>query len=278
MSDYASEYVASLFSLKDKRVIITGGAGAIAATMAEALVNAGAAVCLWGRGTHHPVDEAVRSLAEKTGHGDACFGVTVDTGTEEDVRRAIAETEQKMGEPNVLINAAGGNKGKSPFVELDPALFTEVLENNLLAGLVIPTKHLASYWISNKIAGTIINLTSMSSYIPLSGVWAYDAAKSAVLNLTMATAKEFAPYGIRVNAIAPGFFVGNQNRLLLYKDESMTELTDRGKAIIARTPFGRFGKNEELVGATIFLCSEKASGFVTGVSIPVDGGFLVDNV
>jgi len=278
MSDFATEYIAKLFSLTEKRVIITGGAGALASTMAEALVHAGARVCLWGRGTHHPVDEAVQALANKTGHPEACFGVTVDTGNEADVQRAITETEQKMGIPNILINAAGGNKGKSPFIELDPALFSEVLENNLLAGLVIPTKHIAAYWISHKVHGSIINMTSMGSYIPLSGVWAYDAAKSGVLNLTMATAKEFAPHGIRVNAIAPGFFVGNQNRLLLYKDESMTELTDRGKAIITRTPFGRFGNNEELIGATIFLCSDQASGFVTGVSIPVDGGFLVDNI
>ncbi|WP_304223012.1 SDR family oxidoreductase [Gracilinema caldarium] len=278
MNSNAANYVANLFALTDKRVVITGGAGAIAATMAEALVNAGAKVCLWGRGTHHPVDEAVRDLANKTGRSEACFGVTVDTGSESNVAQAIKETEAKMGVPNILINAAGGNKGKSPFTELDTEVFKEVLENNLLAGLVIPTKLVAAYWIANKTAGAIINLTSMSSYKPLSGVWAYDAAKSAVLNLTMATAKEFAPYGIRVNAIAPGFFVGNQNRLLLYKDETMTELTDRGKSIIARTPFGRFGKNEELVGATIFLCSDKASGFITGVSIPVDGGFLVDNV
>jgi NAD(P)-dependent dehydrogenase (short-subunit alcohol dehydrogenase family) len=278
MATDTTAFVENLFSLQGKRVIITGGAGAIAGTMAEALVKAGAKVCLWGRGTHHPISEAVQALAEKTGHPEACFGVTVDTGVEADVKKAIEETEQTMGIPNVLINAAGGNKGKSPFIEVDINLFSEILENNLLAGLVIPTKHLAAYWISNKVPGSIINLTSMSSYIPLSGVWAYNAAKSAVLNLTMATAKEFAPYGIRVNAIAPGFFVGNQNRLLLYKDESMTELTDRGKSIIARTPLGRFGKNEELVGATIFLCSDRASGFVTGVSIPVDGGFLVDNV
>ena len=278
MSNYASDYAASLFTLTDKRIIITGGVGVLAGIMSEALVKAGAKVCLWGRGTHHPVDEAVRDLAERTGHPEACFGVTVDTGNEAEVQRAIAETEQAMGVPNILINAAGGNKGKSPFIELDTALFTEVLENNLLGGLVIPTKHIAAYWIHKKVAGSIINMTSMSSYIPLSGVWAYDAAKSAVLNLTMATAKEFAPYGIRVNAIAPGFFVGNQNRLLLYKDESMTELTDRGKSIISRTPFGRFGQNEELIGTTIFLCSDKASGFITGVSIPVDGGFLVDNV
>lgn len=271
-------YVEDLFSLTGKRVIITGGAGVIAGTMADALIRAGAKVCLWGRGTHHPVEEAVKKVAEKTGKPEAVSGVTVDTGIEEDVQRAIEKTIEVMGEPNGLINAAGGNKGKSAFVDVDIALFNEVIHMNLLAGLVIPTKYIAAYWIKNNIKGTIINLTSMGSYVPLSGVWAYDAAKSATLNLTMATAKEFAPYGIRVNAIAPGFFIGHQNKALLIKDEATGELTDRGKAVIAHTPFGRFGKHEELAGATIFLMSDAASGFITGVSLPVDGGYLVQNI
>lgn len=117
----------------------------------------------------------------------------------------------------------------------------------------------------------------MASYTPLSGVWAYDAAKAGVLNLTMASAKEFAPYKIRVNGIAPGFFLGRQNRALLV-DQASGELTERGKAIIERTPYGRFGEVQELAGAALFLASNKASGFVTGVTIPVDGGFLADNI
>jgi NAD(P)-dependent dehydrogenase (short-subunit alcohol dehydrogenase family) len=134
----------------------------------------------------------------------------------------------------------------------------------------------ASYWIEKKIKGSIINLASMTSYKPLSGVWAYNAAKAGVLNLTMAAANEFAPYGIRVNAIAPGFFLGKQNRALLV-DQKTGQYTDRGKAIIAHTPFGRFGDPWELAGATLFLASANASGFVTGVSIPVDGGYLAFN-
>jgi len=113
--------------------------------------------------------------------------------------------------------------------------------------------------------------------VPLSGVWAYDAAKAGVLNLTMAAAKEFAPHGIRVNAIAPGFFLGKQNRALLV-DEKTGGLTPRGKDIIGRTPFARFGEPDDLAGVVVFLSSEKASGFVTGICIPVDGGFLVDCV
>ena len=117
----------------------------------------------------------------------------------------------------------------------------------------------------------------MSSYVPLSGVWAYDAAKAGVLNLTMALAKEFAPHKIRVNAIAPGFFLGKQNRRLLI-DEKTGDLTERGRAVIEHTPFGRFGEPEELSGAVLFLASRKASGFVTGVCIPIDGGYLVHNI
>ncbi len=117
----------------------------------------------------------------------------------------------------------------------------------------------------------------MSSYIPLSGIWAYDAAKTAVVSLTMATAKEFASQGIRVNALAPGFFIGKQNRALLI-DEKTGDLTERGKKVISRTPFGRFGEASELAGALLFLASDSAAGFVTGVTIPVDGGYLVDNI
>ena len=132
-------------------------------------------------------------------------------------------------------------------------------------------------WIKAGTKGAVINIASMGSYVPLSGVWAYNAAKAGVLNLTMAAAKEFAPHGIRVNALAPGFFLGNQNRALLI-DSATGELTERGKKIIGHTPFGRFGEVAELSGALLFLASEAASGFVTGVTVPVDGGYLVDNV
>jgi NAD(P)-dependent dehydrogenase (short-subunit alcohol dehydrogenase family) len=115
----------------------------------------------------------------------------------------------------------------------------------------------------------------MGSFIPLSGVWAYDAAKAGILNLTMATAKEFAPHRIRVNAIAPGFFIGKQNRALLL-DEHTGDLTQRGKDVISRTPCRRFGDPRDLAGVILFLASEQAAGFITGACIPVDGGFLVD--
>jgi NAD(P)-dependent dehydrogenase (short-subunit alcohol dehydrogenase family) len=161
--------------------------------------------------------------------------------------------------------------------ETDIFLFEEVLKLNLVAGLMIPTKVLCRHWISRKEQGSVINLASMSSYIPLCGVWDYDAAKLGVLSLTMAAAREFAPYGIRVNAIAPGFFTGKQNRALLV-EERTGDLTQQGKDIISRTPCGRFGEPGDLSGAVIYLASDAASGFVTGIYLPVDGGFLVDCV
>jgi NAD(P)-dependent dehydrogenase (short-subunit alcohol dehydrogenase family) len=162
-------------------------------------------------------------------------------------------------------------------VETDIALFEEILRLNLVAGFLLPTKIIGRRWLAQEVRGSIINLASMGSYVPLSGVWAYDAAKAGVLNLTAAAAKEFAPRGIRVNAIAPGFFLGKQNRALLV-DEKTGNLTTRGASVISRTPLGRFGEPAELAGALLFLASSRAAGFVTGACIPVDGGFLVDNI
>jgi NAD(P)-dependent dehydrogenase (short-subunit alcohol dehydrogenase family) len=179
--------------------------------------------------------------------------------------------------PEILINGVGGNRGTSSFIDVDVDLFEDILHLNLTAGLLVPTKVFSSRWIEMNIQGSIINIASMSSFIPLSGVWGYDAAKAGVLNLTMACAKEFAPYGIRVNAIAPGFFLGKQNRALLVHGDT-EELTERGRAVIEHTPLGRFGNVNELAGTVLFLASNRASGFVTGITIPVDGGYLVQNI
>lgn len=273
-------FVETMFSLAGKTAVITGGAGGIPGSLAVAFARAGARVVLWGRGTNHPMDAAARETAEKAGGdaGERVFAVTVDTGSAEACAAAIAESEALAGAaPDILINGVGGNRGKSAFTDLDEALFEDILKLNLMAGLVTPTRAFATYWIARGMKGCVINMTSMTSYKALSGTWAYNAAKAGVLNLNEALARELAPKGIRVNAIAPGFFVGHQNRALLI-DAATGELTARGKSIVARTPFGRFGKLEELWGAALFLASEEAAGFVTGVSIPVDGGYLTDNI
>jgi NAD(P)-dependent dehydrogenase (short-subunit alcohol dehydrogenase family) len=267
-------YVESMFGHDGKVVVLTGGGGVLAGGMAEAFLKAGAKVSLWDI-DGKAVDEAKARLAKASGAGDRIDGVVVDAMAEASVEAAIAATEKRLGGLDVLVNTAGGNRGKAPFVETDMAQFEFVLKLNLVAGLVVPTKVVCRHWIAKGVKGAIINMASMGSYIPLSGVWAYNAAKAGVLNLTMATAKEFAPHGIRVNALAPGFFIGKQNRALLI-DEKTGDLTARGKDVIGRTPFGRFGDNKELNGAALYLASNEAAGFVTGTCIPIDGGFLVD--
>lgn len=269
-------YLEELFGLHGKTAVVAGGAGAIGTVMSEALLRAGAKVMIWSR-TRKSVDLALEKMKAVPGSEGRIAGMKVDAGEESEVEAALQETVTSFSVPDILINGVGGNIGKSPFIKQDMALFEKVLHMNLVAGLMVPTKVFCAYWIEKKVQGCIINLTSMASYNPLSGVWAYDAAKSATLNLTMGAANEFAEYGIRVNAIAPGFFIGEQNKALLI-DEKTGEYTDRGKAVIGHTPYGRFGDVMELAGATVFLASDKASGFVTGVSIPVDGGYLIHNI
>ena len=269
-------YLDDMFGLSGKTVAITGGGGAIASALSEGFLKAGANLSLWDIKQEF-ADSAVGRLSELTGASDRIQGLEVDTTFEESVAQAAAATEKRFGSLDILVNAAGGNRGKSAFVDTDVKQFEDILKLNLVAGLLVPTKVIAKMWIEKKVKGVIINLASMGSYIPLSGVWAYDAAKAAVMNLTMATAKEFAPAGIRVNALAPGFFIGKQNRALLI-GEKTGELTQRGRDVIAHTPFGRFGDISELVGATLFLSSNTAAGFVTGITVPVDGGYLIQNI
>jgi len=269
-------YLDEMFGLDGKTVVITGGGGVIAGALSEALLNAGAKVVLWDIKQEF-ADAAIERLTEITGAGERLYGVQVDAMEEESVKEAVASTEKAAGPIEILINAAGGNRGKSAFVDTDMEQFEFVLKLNLVAGLMVPTKVIASHWIEKGVEGAIINLASMSSYIPLSGVWAYDAAKAAVMNLTMGAAKEFAANKIRVNALAPGFFIGKQNKALLI-DEATGDLTPRGQDVIRHTPAARFGEVRELAGATLFLASNKAAGFVTGVTLPVDGGYLVDNI
>jgi NAD(P)-dependent dehydrogenase (short-subunit alcohol dehydrogenase family) len=270
-------YVEDMFGLDDKVIVITGAGGVIAGALTEAFVKAGAKVSLW-----EYREDAIAGLKQKFGAMAAdpsrVHALAVDTGNREAVLRTYAATEAALGRPNILVNAVGGNRGKCPFVEADPKAFEDIIKLNLIAGLLVPTQVFASEWIRAGAKGSIINFASMGSYIPLSGVWAYDAAKAGVLNLTVACAKEFGGAGIRVNALAPGFFIGQQNKALLIANETTGELTARGQDIIRRTPFGRFGNEGELKGVALFLASDRASGFVTGACIPVDGGFLADNI
>ena len=202
-------YVERTFGLHDQVVALAGGGGTIALALAEAFLDAGARVAIWSR-RQETVDAAVEQLGGDAGRRERLCGVLADAGDEAAVDAALQSTTTALGAPTVLLNGVGGNRGKGAFNDIDVALFEEVLSLNLVAGLVVPTKRTTAFWIARGMGGCIINVASMASYIPLSGVWAYDAAKAGVVNLTMACAKEYAPHDIRVNAIAPGFIVANQ--------------------------------------------------------------------
>ena len=269
-------YVEELFALTGKTAVVAGGAGAIGTVMSDALLCAGANVVVLSR-TADSIETFVARYDSDPELAGRVHGMSVDCGDEAAMAGVFDAAAERFSPPEILINGVGGNRGKSRFVDINVETFREVLDLNLTAGLIIPTKVFCGRWIAGNIKGSIINLTSMASYSPLSGVWAYNAAKAATLNLTMAAAGEFAPYGIRVNAIAPGFFLGKQNKSLLIDDKT-GDYTERGRAVISHTPFKRFGEVTELAGATVFLAGSRASGFVTGVSIPVDGGYLVHNI
>ncbi|MBQ4337551.1 MAG: SDR family oxidoreductase [Lentisphaeria bacterium] len=259
-------YLETQFGLAGHKAVITGGGGAICGAIAEGFLRAGASVALWGR--HMSVLEEKKAVLP---FPERITLQEVDLSDEEAVKSALAET----GDCDILVNGVGGSSCRMPLVEADVADFEAVVRQNLVAGCFLPTRIFARMWIEKEIPGCILNIASMGSYNPLSGAWAYSAAKAAVMNQTMAHARELAPYGIRVNAIAPGFFLGKQNRKLLVQEDGTP--TERGARVLKHTPAGRFGEVAELAPAAVFLCSGGA-GFVTGVTLPVDGGYLTDNI
>lgn len=269
-------YLEEMFGLDGKTVVITGGGGTLGSAMGAGFAKVGANVILWDI-RPEALEEKVSRLAEACGDASRVASISVDLMDEAALEKAFAESAGKFGAVDILLNACGGNRGKCPLVEQTIEDYEFVLRLNLIAGCLAPTKAYAKYCIPNDVKGCVINIASMSSFIPLSGVWAYDAAKAGVVNQTVAFAKELAPHGIRVNAIAPGFFLADQNRALLM-DEAAGKPTPRGELVLSKTPFGRFGEPEELCGVAILLASNEAGGFVSGVTIPVDGAYLCDSI
>jgi len=266
----AEAFLGTMFSLVGKSAVITGGGGTLCGAIAKGFVQAGATVVLWGR-TQSSLDATVQMIEAAGYERGRAATVVADLAEEPQIERALQASRERFPRLDILVNGAGGSSVRRPFVEVDRKEFDAVLQLNLMAGCILPTKHLARYWMEGQIRGAVINIASMASFLPLSGAWAYAAAKAAVVNQTAGLARELAPHGIRVNAIAPGFFLGKQNRRLLVNEDG--SLTPRGQAVLAHTPMGRFGNAEELVGPTVFLASE-AAGFVSGITLPVDGAFL----
>lgn len=259
--------------------VITGGGGVLCSSFAQALAQCGAKVAILDIN-----EAAAQKVAETiTREGGVALAIAADCLNAQSLAAAHERVNQELGPCTILINGAGGNNPKGTtddeqfnpdltgiksFFELDPEGVKFVFNLNVVAALMT-TQAFAKDMIGK--AGSIINISSMNAFRPLTKIPAYSGAKAAVSNFTQWLAVYLAKSGVRVNAIAPGFFVTNQNRGLLF-DESGAPTPRTGK-ILAATPMGRFGEAEELIGVLLFLLSNPASSFVTGVVIPVDGGF-----
>jgi NAD(P)-dependent dehydrogenase (short-subunit alcohol dehydrogenase family) len=264
-----------LFDISGKVAVITGGTGVLGGAMAVGLARAGARVVVLGRKKENG-DAVLKKINEA---GETAMFVQADVLDAAQLASAKEQILREHKTIDILVNAAGGNMPgavimpEQNFFDLQIDQFQKVVDLNLL-GTVLPTKVFCDVMAKQK-KGVVINIASMSSFRPITRVVGYSAAKAAVDNFTgwlaIEMAKKFGE-GIRVNAIAPGFFITEQNRKLLTNEDG--SYTARGQAAINSTPFGRFGVPEELIGTLIWLCSD-ASKFVTGVDVPVDGGFNV---
>jgi NAD(P)-dependent dehydrogenase (short-subunit alcohol dehydrogenase family) len=266
-------YVENLFSVKGKVAVLTGGGGVLAGAIAEALALSGAQVVLLDIREENALN-AAKKLREKGGKaiGMACNVLNFDVL--EKVRDSIVS---EFGKVDILVNLAGGNMPGAT-ISPDQTIFDLKMEDFKMVtdlnlnGTVMPSVVFGKNMALNK-KGSIINIASMAALRSITRVVGYSAAKAAVTNFTMWMAMEMAQKfgdGIHVNALAPGFFVGDQNRALLLNDDGT--YTERGKSVIKQTPMQRFGEPEELCGTVIYLSSD-ASKFVTGIVIPIDGGF-----
>ena len=263
---------ADLFDLTDEVAVVLGGTGVLGGAMAEALAGAGARVAVVGRSADRG-QECVRRIEAASGR--ALF-VAADAMDRDSLVRCRDEILKTCGRITVLVNGAGGNKPEGTvapggdFCKMGLDGWEAVFDLNLVGGALLPSQVFGETMVAAG-KGSIINIASMSSVIPLSRVVAYSASKAAVLNLTLWLAREWATKGVRVNAISPGFFPAEQNRRMLLKEDGT--YTERGQAIVGHTPMGRFGEAHELAGVVVWLASPRASGFVTGQNIVVDGGF-----
>ena len=269
-------------NLEGKVAVVTGGAGVLCKEFAKAMAACGAKVAILGR----TLSKAEAVAEEINVAGGVAIAVSVDVTNAESVNKAHEEVLARLGKCDILINGAGGNNPRATTDkeyfeagDLDEETKTffdmsaedvEYVFNLNFSGTLIPTQAFAKDMIGRE-GCTILNVSSMNAYTPLTKIPAYSGAKAAISNFTQWLAVHFSKVGIRVNAIAPGFFSTEQNKKLLWNEDGTP--TARTGKILAATPMGRFGTPEELLGALLFLVDEKAASFVTGIVIPVDGGF-----
>lgn len=259
----------SMFDLTGKVALVTGGASGLGKGIAAALIQHGAKVLVGSR-TQDKVDAAAAELdaiADNTGEDAVAAGVALDVTSEASVERAVRKAVDLFGGLHIVVNSAGYTI-KKPTFDLTPDEFNGLYDTHVTGSLRVAKA--AGHIFREQHEGCIINMASLSSYADLIEVAGYAAAKNAVLGLTRSLANEWAKYGIRTNAIAPGFIVTDLNRHII-------EGTDRGRRILEHTPVARFGKAEEIAGAAVYLASPAAS-FVNGETIAVDGGFLASGI
>ena len=269
--------------LKDKVAVVTGGGGVLCSTMAKAIAACGAKVAVMDLR-----EEAAKKVADEiVADGGIAIGVASNVLDKESLEAAKKIVNEKLGSVDILINGAGGNHPRGnttnehyskedvanpdviSFYDLDPNNIQFVFNLNFV-GTLIPTQVFSADMV-DKDDASIINISSMSAYSPLTKVSAYSAAKAAISNFTQWLATHFATTNIRVNALAPGFFITAQNKDLLTNPDG--SFTERSKKILAGTPMNRMGEPEELLGGLLFLLCKEASGFINGIILPIDGGF-----
>lgn len=269
--------------LNGKNAVVTGGGGVLCSAFSKALAECGAAVAILDLNE----EKAKEVAAEINASGGKAIGIGANVLSKESLKEAKKKANDFFGEADILLNGAGGNSPGGTttkeyyepgdeekedlvtFFNLDPDKIGFVFNLNFL-GTLLPTQVFAPDLIGKK-ESSVINISSMNAFCPLTKIPAYSGAKAAVSNFTKWLAVHFSKVGLRVNAIAPGFFLTGQNKALLLNEDG--SLTERSKKIINATPMGRFGTPDELLGTLLYLLSYDASSFVNGVVIPVDGGF-----
>lgn len=256
-----STFLEEQFGLHDKVAVVIGATGELGGAMAEGLCRAGAHVVIAGRNAEAGEARAA-SFSEQEGAGEAVF-VECDTTSRSSLEQLRDAADERFGRIDVLVNSAGVNSA-TPFLEIAEDEWDQIMNVNL-KGVFLACQVFGRYLIDQGAGGSIINVSSMAGITPLSKVFTYAASKAALINLTKNLAREWAPEGIRMNALAPGFFPAEQNRELLTEE--------RTAAIMRHTPADRFGEAEELVGALLLLASGAAGSFITGANLPVDGGY-----
>lgn len=251
--------IEDLFSLAGKTAVVVGGGGVLAGEMALGFAGAGANVVIADLNEEHAREHA-RTIRDQ---GRKCVVCQADVSQKSDIKRILETTLANFGSVDILLNAAGINSG-TPFFDIEEAEWSRILDVDLRS-VFLACQVIGKSMVEAGKGGSIINISSASSDPPLSRVFTYSVAKGGVNQITKFLAKEFAPARVRVNAIQPGFFPAEQNRKLLTQE--------RVASIMSHTPMGRFGSPSELVGAALYLASDKASSFVTGSIVRVDGGF-----